>query len=386
MQFEAYFKATEEAFAQEKEAALDKISSLKKDWQEVQVLDNAVIEKCNKMNEVKRLVSKSHLQILRTKEECLQMQLKNAQLRFHVRQLQNEIFRLLPFSHTQVPSTEYIMSLDRDVFKAQQHTTKSEADEEHNIEIEKLHKTWKNLVALQQKVFADETQQSQEDAEQWARFSNSVLNQSKSTHGIIDKYLNQITMSYGSLKREHNENVEKQQNFINELEKKITKLTGKSKTLLVQLEAKKEADKKRTTKVSNRIARELQRRLQTIQNKNGDIIEDLQDENDALYEKEDYLLDDLDELNEKIKKYQEEIQGLTEEGEEKISNLEAELAALVSAAAGINIVPQDHHIAIVGAVAAAVKKHGCSATQTEIVNDQIENTRYRYGLDMPKYN
>ncbi|EAY13166.1 hypothetical protein TVAG_444500 [Trichomonas vaginalis G3] len=385
MQFETYFKATEEAFAQEKEAALDKILGLKKCWQEVQELDNKVIEKCNRMSEVKRLVNKSHMQILRTKEECLQMQLKNAQLRFHVRQLQNEIFRLLPFSHTQVPSTEYIMSLDRDVFKAQQHSTKSEADEEHMVEIKKLHKMWSDLVALQKRVFTEEKNQYEEDAAQWKKFSTAVENQSKATHKIIDTYLNQITMGYGSLKRQDDEDQEKQKNFIQELEKKINKLSTKSKTLTVSLEAKKEADKKKTTRISNKITRELQRRIQSLQNKNGDIIEDMQDENDDLYEKEDILLDDLDEINEKIKKYQSEIEGLTAEGEERLENLEAQLNALISAASGINIVPKDQHVAIVGAVAAAVSMHGCSATKAERTNTQLENLRYRYGLQTPVY-
>ena len=131
MDFQAYYEATEEAFAQEKEDILYKIDKLKEKWTETSVLNQQTVDKCIEMMKLKKMIGKGHLQVLRTREECLHMQLRNSQLRFHVRQLQSEIFRLLPYSHTEVPSTEYHMSLDREVFRPPAHANQSTADEDH---------------------------------------------------------------------------------------------------------------------------------------------------------------------------------------------------------------------------------------------------------------
>ena len=372
MQFEAYFKATEQAFAQEKEVSLYKIEELKTQWSDIQDMENAFVEKVKEMMDVKRLLSKSHLQILRTKEECVQMQLKNAQLRFHVRQLENEIFRLLPYSHTQVPSTEYIMSLDRDVFKAPHHSNKSEADAEHIEEITKLHKVWVDLMDLQKKVFKEEMNHYEQDQKQWEKFSQSVQNSSNATHNLIDNMMGQIVRGYSSLSREHEELVKKDNDLIAELDKKISKLNNKSNNLLQTLQAKKDNDKKKATKIASKITKEMQRRVKSIEQKNSDIIEDLQEENESLQDTEDFLLDDIDDLKAKMKKLEEENTELSAQGEARIKKLEGELNAIVSAASAIENAAPDQHVAIVNAVAAAVGTHGEVATQSERVIDELD--------------
>lgn len=384
MEFEAYFKATETAFAQEKEASLYKIEQLKSQWTDVQEIDNAFAERVKSMLEVKKLLSKSHLQILRTKEECIQMQLKNAQLRFHVRQLQNEIFRLLPYSHTQVPSTEYIMSLDREILKPSQHTSRSEADEEHIKEITELHGYWVNLTELQRKVFNEEMQHYNDDQAQWEKFSRSVQNTNDATHNLINSMMCQITRSYSSLQREHEELVKKDNALIAELEKKISKLTNKSQTLLKGLNERKDQDRKKTSVEASKITKEMKRRVKTIETKNNSIIDDLQEENDELYDREDFLLDDIDDLKEKIKKYEKENGTLSKQGEEKISKLEAELNAIISAASAIEDVDSDQHLAIIGAVSAAVGKHAEAATNAERVIEHVDLLQKKFEKEFKK--
>ena len=389
MDFEAYFQATEEAFAEEKQDMLMKIEKLHEKWKEASELDQKIIDKSKELIGLKRLISKGHLQILRTKEECLHMLLKNSQLSFHVRQLQSEIFRLIPYSHTEVPSTEYHMSLDRSVFAAPAHQNKSEADEEHMKDIKHIHKLWTELCDRQQEVFAEETLHYQEDAEQWGKFETSVKDQNENQHRNLDRALADLLQRYLSLKGSNEEMVKSGEERAENLLKKLNRLKKKVETTMAKMNKKKEEDKNKAQREANKLTKELRRRVAFIEGSNQVSIEQSQEDNALLLDKEDDLLDDIDELNAKIKKYEEKNKGLSEEGERRLKDLDAQLQALVTAASAIKDASSDEHLNIIGAVSSAVGLHGKTATKVERIqqklanlNKQLENETLNF--DFPK--
>ena len=373
MDFESYFQATEEAFAEEKEEMLQKIEKLHGQWTEAAQLDQEIIDKSKELSNLKRMIGKGHLQILRTKEECLHMELKNSQLAFHVRQLQSEIFRLIPFSHTEVPSTEYHMSLDRDVFSAPAHQKHTEADEEHMKDIKKIHKLWTEICDTQQRVFAEERLHYQEDAEQWDRFLSSVNNQNDNQHNNLDRALSDLLQRYLSLKASNEEMTRAGEERANNLLKKLNKLKNKIDITMTKMNKKKEEDKVKAQKEASKLTKELKRRVNFIEGNNQYTTIQIQEETVALQDQEDDLLDDIDDLKAKIKMLEEKNKGLNDEGEKKLKDLQAQLTALISAAAAIKDTTNEEHSNIVGAVSAAIGMHGKTASKVERIQQKLAN-------------
>ncbi|EAY06500.1 hypothetical protein TVAG_257390 [Trichomonas vaginalis G3] len=371
MDFDAYFQATEEAFAQEKEDMLMKLEKKHEYWKNASELDQKLIDRCKEMLYLKRMVGKGHLQILRTKEECLHMQLKNSQLRFHIRQLQKEIDRLIPFSHTQVPSTEYIMSLDRAVFKAPPHAKETEADEEHMKDIQRIHKLWENLCDQQAKVFAEETLHQQEDSEQWDKFTESVQMQNANAHKMIDKTLADILGRHLSLKSSNEDMVKSGEERANSLERKLNRLKKRVEKTMTSLNNKKGQDKILAQREANKLTKELKRRVQFMENVNQQMADEIQEDIGELQDDEDDLLDDIDELNKKISTYNLKNKELNDEGKQKLENFQAQLNALISAAAAIKDTPLQEQINIIGAVSTAVGAHGKAATAAERIKHKV---------------
>lgn len=373
MDFEAYYSATEEAFAQEKEEMLYKVDKLRDNWTKVAELDQLLIDRNKEMLNLKKMISKGHLQILRTKEECLHMQLKNSQLRFHVRQLQSEIFRLLPFSHTEVPSTEYHMSLDRKVYQATPHANKSEADLEHKADLKVLHKKWTDLCDQQLKVFAEETLHYEEDKEQWNKFKAAIESQNRSTHKLIDTQLSDVTSRYVALKSANDDLVSSGQETCDSLAKKLDRLKSKLETTLTSLANRRTIDAKDAQVQASKMTKELRRRVRNLEIKNQNIIDELQEDHDALQDEHDDLLDDIDDINAKLRVLQENNEVLHSEGDSKISSLEAELNALISAAAAVKEGFLEQDLNVISTVAAAVGNHGNSALDVERTHQQIQS-------------
>ena len=78
MDFSGYFDATEQAFAQEKEDMLYRVDGIGASWDDLMKLDAEAIEKANQLRFLKKTLKTSHLQILRTREEMMHMELKNS--------------------------------------------------------------------------------------------------------------------------------------------------------------------------------------------------------------------------------------------------------------------------------------------------------------------
>lgn len=364
MDFDQYFEATEQAYAGEKEEVIHRISKITDVWEETSKLDEDCIERTTEMNTLKRLVCRGNLQILRSKEEALQTQLKNSLLRFHVRQLQAELIRLIPHSEANVPSTEFHMSLDRAVYTEVTQRS-AEPDEPLRKELKALKVEWEELNKLLDQVLTEETEHYDEDLKQWTEFVSTVEKSNVDAHKMIDTQLAEVTKKLIQIQAEDDKFLNAKSQEMKKVENKIKRLTTRKETAIVELETKLQQRFIQIRKSALKQEKELKRRLLTVEKTNKERNDAFQVEKDNLEEKRDFLLDDLADLKFNIKKAESKNAKISERGEKKISELEAEFNSLVSAATAINDVSNNQSQRILDAVASAVGHHARSALNAE---------------------
>ena len=155
MSFDGYFSATELAFAQEKEQMIDRIIQAREQWNEAANLDRESCKKCEDLQNLKRLLSRGNIQLLRTQEEILRSRLMNAQSSYRIRQLRNEIWRLLPYAQGSVPTVDYQLSVAKPTGSGQS-PPPTVTDDKLAKEFESLRKEWSSLLASQSIAFDEE--------------------------------------------------------------------------------------------------------------------------------------------------------------------------------------------------------------------------------------
>ena len=370
MDFDGYFEATEQSFAAEKEEMLYKIDGLMSTWDSACKLDEEAVMKCQELMKLKKILSKGHLQILRTREEALIMELKNAQLRFQVRQLQSEIFRLLPYSHSYVPSTEYHMSLDQKLYR-ETAKVQVEADPEHLKDLEILHKKWKKLCEIQKEVFDEEIKKNQDDMDQWKRFAQDFESQNQEAHKSIDGQLGEVAKKYVALKTAHDDLVTTKTDQLESLERKLKRLRGRAESTLSSLSEKSIQERSKARVDASQQCNLVRARVREIERKNLARFSAMKEKDNELQEREFALIRTCDNLSEKVRKLNQKNEGVSAEGNARIQKLEQQLNAVISAAAAIEDVNDLEENRIIGAVASAVGKHGKSALGVEQIYQQI---------------
>jgi hypothetical protein len=377
LDFSGYFDATEEAFAQEKEDMLYKVDSLGKLWTDNLALDEEAKVKSRELQALKNVLTKQNLQLLRCREEALQMRLKNATLGFQVRQLQAEIFRLLPYSQTYVPSTEYHMSLDQSLYRERAPTLKIEADPEHAADLSNLRQAWADLAALQSQVFEEERQRHQEDEEEWARFLKAFLSQNSDAHQMIDTQLGDITRKLVFLRAQHEDMISSKRDTKNALRRKLQRLKQRLQ-LLGQKQSEKQVEER--SKARNDASKQcgiVRGRVREIERKNLSRFSTMKKVDNELQAHELALLREADSLVEKIDLLTRKNEGMAMEGNTRIAKLEDQLNAVISSAAAIRTCNPDEEEKILGQVAGAVGKHGASVKTAEQINLEIQNVAER---------
>ena len=377
MDFSGYFEATEQAFAQEKEDMVYKVANLEKDWAQNLEMDEIAKQKCIELMQLKSMLMKGHLQILRTREEALQMKMKNATLSFQVRQLQKEIFRLLPHSQSYVPSTEYHMSLDRELYRERAPTLKIEADPEHAKDLVKLHKEWKDLCELQSTVFEEELKKNAEDAEQWDKFALDFRTQNHDAHKMIDGQLADLTKKLIHLRSQHEELVNTKTDRLESLKRKLARLEKKATDSLASLSEKSREERSKARLEASKKVNLVRGRVREIEKRNLARFSAMKEIDNELQERELALLRTTDKLTEKLNNLIRRKSGLVAEGNERIAKLEEQFNAVVSAAAAIEDCTAEEEEKILGAVAGAVGHHGATARDVEQVNLEIHAMKER---------
>jgi len=377
LDFSGYFEATEQAFAQEKEDMLYKVDGLGKMWTDNLALDEEAKAKSRELQELKNILTKQNLQLLRCREEALQMRLKNATLGFQVRQLQAEIFRLLPYSQTYVPSTEYHMSLDQSLYRERAPTLKIEADPEHAEDLARLRQAWEDLTSLQSQVFEEERKKHEEDSEEWGRFVKAFMTQNQDAHQMIDGQLGDITRKLVFLKSQHEEMISSKKDTLNSLKRKLQRLKQRLQ-LLGQKQTEKQVEER--SKARNDASKQcgiVRGRVREIERKNLAKFSTMKKVDNELQARELSLLRETDTLTEKIDLLTRKNEGLSIEGNARIAKLEDELNAVISAMAAIQDCSADEEERILGQVAGAVGRHGASVKTAEQINMEIQNLAER---------
>jgi uncharacterized protein YoxC len=316
---------------------------------------------------------KQHLQILRTREEALHMRMKNATLSFQVRQLQAEIFRLLPFSKSHVPSTEYHMSLDHNLYHERPATLTIEADAEHTADLEALHKCWVELTEIQDQVFAEEKQKNEEDTQQWNEFARDFKTQNHDAHKMIDLQLADITRKLIFLRSQHGEMVNGKNEQLEALNRKVKRLRATADTTIATVSEKTTQERNKTLNETSKQCGVVRGRVREIERKNLARFSAMKEIDNELQQHELALLRETDKLTERLTALTRKNEGLVADGNAKIASLEEQLNAVISAAAAVKDMNDAEEERILNAVGGAVGRHGSAVHGFEQLKLEIQN-------------
>lgn len=370
MDFPGYFEATEQSFAQEKEDMSYRVDESEKSWEEVFQADDEAIKKAQELRFLKRALMKDHLQILRVREESLHMELKNAQLAFHVRQLQSELFRLLPHSQSYVPSTEYHMSLNQKLYKSTAKLT-IQADPEHEKALKALYEKWKALCDLQEEVFEEERRVQKEDQEQWEKFLLDYKSQNHECHQGIDKRLADVTRKFVALEDAHNQLVNEKRDAIRSLDRRIKRLTGKVETSKASLSQQSIDLSQKVRAEAKDKCNTVRSRVREIEKRNLQKFSTVKEQDNELQEQEMSLSRSIDSYEDRIRRWEDKNRGLSQQGNQRIAKLEEQFNAVVSAAAALKDCTNQEEKKILEMVSGAVGRHASTAEDVEKLNLQI---------------
>ncbi|EAY07921.1 hypothetical protein TVAG_064690 [Trichomonas vaginalis G3] len=372
MSFDKYFAATECAFADEHDEFSKRVRNIGMKWDELSSTDEETCNLVKELSQLKLLLRRGHLQILRTKEECIHMKLRNAQLAFHVRQLQAEIRRFLPYTSVKnEPSTEYVLSIDKTeiIEKAKKQVA---ADDKLNQDISDILKQWHEITDLQTKVFNEERQIQQADSQQFKVFSNDYYKQNEMTHKLLDKVHSELLHNYLMAERASKSLLANRQSTQKGIDTRITSLSHELEGLGDKLERKLAESKVKMDKkleINTKLMKEGIKRQEAY---NASAAIDAAKMQKQLSDDLFYFQDKVEELKRKEKKINNQKEFNFAEAEQLISKLESEYNAIISAAAAVPSLDAEHHINLINSVAHAVSEHVDKSKSSSMLDSQAK--------------
>lgn len=357
MSFDKYFAATECAFAGEHDDFSQKVRTIGMKWDELTSIDEETCNLVKELSQLKLLLRRGHLQVLRTKEECLHMKLRNAQLAFHVRQLQSEIRRFLPYTSVKnEPSIEYVLSIDKSEIVGKE-KPKVQADEKLNHDISEILKQWRDISQLQTKVFNEERQIHHEDAAQFSQFEKDYYQQNESTHKVLDKVHGELLHSFLVADRASKSLLINRESTQKGIDTKIKALSNELSGLGEKLEARLEESKKKMDKKLEMNSKLMKEGIKRQEAYNASALIEAAKIQGQLNDDLFYFQDKVEKLKKKEKKLKQNKEFDFAQVENLVTKLEAEYNALVSACAAVPALDIDHHINLINGVAQAVSSY-----------------------------
>jgi hypothetical protein len=378
MSFDGYFTATESAFVHEKEHMLDHVVTLRDSWNEAVVLDTQAVRLCGELQTLKELLSRSHLQILRTREEILRTELLNAQRSFRLRQLQSEIWRLLPHAHCTTEYVDYELSVCTSV-SLPGRAEFIDPDEELAKEFAMIEKKWDAMLRLQETVFAEEMDHRLSDNVYFEGFQKGFIAENTNAHEAINRLLGKLVTRLVTTKKDTDEAAVRQQEALESAERRHKMLLDKARAL--PLEAQKQARKQR--KLAQRRgsleSRAVRSRIQIAERSNRSKLAELQERNSEQHARHREVLGRVRELQKRedwlVARGTQDLEPL----DGQLMRLEAQMNALVSAAAAIPVAPVDHHGNLLRMVSTAIGAKAHAADSVERVGMEVRNLKARAG-------
>lgn len=376
MSFDGYFEATEQAFATEKDQLIDRIQRLRDYWDETVELDRIAAKKCDELQTLKKLVSKGHLQILRTREEMLRVKLVNAQIEFRIRQLQNEIWRFLPYTSQSVPTIDYKLGASYRERNPKEQTL-IPPDEKFSEVLTDLGQQWTEMMEIQQRVFEDEMNHRILDNEYFAKFVADFEKQNAKSHKNIDELLERLIRRILQEKGSTEEAALRHQSLLDMLERKKKALREKADEIdktANDRTAKAREKAQQRAKAATNIVRE---KVRNIERDNANKNAMIKEQTAMLQEKGRKLAASVSRLKRKELWLLKHSDGLKKKGEARVEELEHKLNALISAAAAMESCPNTEHEHLLRVVSTAVGEHAATATSVEEINLKLQMVRNR---------
>ena len=385
--FDRYYAATEDAFTHEHDEFSRRVDEVREKWEELAKADVKTVQLVKELSQLKNLLRRGHLQVLRTKEESLHMKLRNAQLSFHVRQLQSEVKRFLPYTNIKTePSTEYQLSIDKSEIIEKKDQSHIAADEQLTKEIDGLLEQWKQTTKMQEQVFNEEMELQKQDDAQFELFANDYKKQNEITHKELDKIHTEFLKKFLQQQRASESLFLAKQTTQNTLKSKINTLENEIKGLNQKLETKLNQSKEKMEKILESNKKNLQDSINRQESRNTSAsIEATKIENQLL-DDITYFHDSIKTIKRKQKRIDSKKDFDFEKANEIILKLEAEMNALYTAATSIENIPDLEHISLIKRVATAVDQHAKVARNAEDMELRVIHLnnmmkRLIYGVD-----
>lgn len=376
MDFDFYFNATEESFAEEKQHMLSRMEELREGWEETVELDLLASQKCQELTELKNILSKNHLQILRTREEMLIAEFINAKLQFQNRLLQNEIWRLLPFAETESATIDYKINLDLDRYEKPKQD-KVSPDEKFQKQLKSILLRWEDLTETQKLVFEDEEKLRQQDETVFSNFYQDYVQQNQTAHKLIDEQLDdlfhRIVFEQSTLKDTSLQN----KMLIDAMDRKKETLLSKVSQMESEAAEKKIRQRELSQKKGQAMLNSARERIRNIERNNIKRYNQLKDQDSDLRVLYKQKQESVKKLTEQFKKLKKNKGGFLKKGKIKIKNLEGQLNALISAATAMKLCPEFEHQYIINAVSSAVNNHADAMMSFEEMSLKVKNMEER---------
>ena len=376
MDFDGYFDATEKAFLTEKDQLIARIQRLREYWDETVDLDRIAAKKCEELQTLKKLVSKGHIQILRTREEMLRVQLMNAQIEFRIRQLHSEIWRFLPYTSKSVPSIDYKLAATYREPKAIAPIT-IPPDEKLREVLVGLQKQWSDMMSIQQHVFDDEMNHRVADNEYFARFVADFQKQNEKSHKDIDDLLERLIRRILQEKGSTAESILRHQSFLDMLERKKKTLRQKAEEVEQSAHDKVAAAREKARKRAKAETSIVREKVRTIERDNAHKNAVMKEQHTQIKAKARTLAASITKLRRKEQRLLKRNEDLKKKGDARADDLQHKLNALISAASAMESCPETEHEHLLRVVAGAVGHHAATATSVEEINLKLQMVRNR---------
>ena len=376
MDFDFYFNATEESFAEEKQHMLSRMDELRQGWEETTELDLIASQKCHELSELKNILSKNHLQILRTREEMLTAEFINAKLQFQNRLLQNEIWRLLPYAETESSTIDYKINLDLDKYERPKQM-KVTPDAKFQKQLTHLLHKWEDLTETQRLVFQDETNLREQDDACFSNFYQDYVQQNQNAHKIIDEQLDDLFHKIVFEKSAIRDSSSQNKMLISAMDKKQETLLSKVSKLESDASEKKIKQREESRKKGEILLNAARERVRNIERNNIKRYNQLKDQDSDLRALYKAKLESVKKLTEQYQKLKKNKGGFLRQGRIKIKTLEGQLNALISAASAMKLCPEFEHQYIINAVSSAVSGHAEAVMSFEEMSLKVKNMEER---------
>ena len=369
-----FFSSIENSFSEQENELLSRIEDVKKRWDEIISYDHQIVEKSLDLQKFKNLLTKTNLQILRIKEESLYMELEITQLTYYIRHLRSEIWKLLPFTNDETPSTEYHISSEVRETSSSDSSSILQPDPQLDSDYKMLLKKWNDLTQSQQIVFQEERSHRQSDTEYFQKFIQDFEEQSSKTHHEIAHQMSKLAYSTSVIKQQAN-NLASQHStrlsLLEENEQEFKKrdhdvqTIGYQKAFEERNKAQEEASKR------SNLARE---KIKAIERQNANAFQLISDKDNALQRIEKEAEESVAKLKLEFDSLHQINHKYLEKGKKQIEELEAKFNALVSASSAIDKCPPTERRNIVRAVSAAMTLNASAALDVNNVNLEIQNS------------